>query len=239
MKDIKNAIQAQHEYRQALKVNPFEANIYEYLAPYGYTDLNDFTSDKIEYLLKNSNIPITITNPEMGIAITLDNFAQSQQQAMFCINNDKIYAWHCNDDIDTELFNDYGIPIYETGAEGGTILGSPDNLDIALVLSYDDFDERNFYKYFNNRLATCLSAALPGHEVVVDNNDILIDGKKVMGSSIAINDDCLLYVAHISFYDFSALTKILCNKDSSKMPGCIPAELSRATLLEEIKSWFK
>lgn len=235
MKDIINAIQAQQEYRQALEVNPFTANIYEYLAPYGYTDLDDFTSDKIEYLLKNSNIPITITNPEVGIAITLDNFAHGQQQVVFCINNEKIYAWHCNDDIDTELFGDYGIPIYETGA----ILGSPDDLDIALILSRDDFDECNFYKYFNNRLATCLSAALPKHEVVADNNDILIDDKKIMGSSIAINDDCLLYVAHISFYDFSALAKILCSKESTKTPGCVPAELSRATLIDEFKSWFE
>lgn len=239
MKDIKNAIQAQQEYRQALEVNPFTANIYEYLAPYGYTDLDDFTSDKIEYLLKNSDIPITITTPEVGIAMTLNNFSQGQSQVVLCINNEKIYAWHCNDDIDIELFNDYGIPIYETGAEGGTILGSPDDLDIALVLSRDDFDECNFYKYFNNHLAAYLSAALPEHEVVADNNDILIDGKKIMGSSIAISDECLLYVAHISFYDFSALAKILCSKESSKTPGCVPAELNRATLLEEIKSWFK
>lgn len=239
MKDIKNAIQAQQEYRQALEVNPFKTNIYEYLAPYGYTDLDDFTSDKIEYLLKNSNIPITITTPEVGIAITLDNFTHDQQQAVFGINNEKIYAWHCNDDINTELFNDYGIPIYETGTEGGTILGSPDDLDIALILSHDDFDECNFYKYFNNRLAAYLCAALPEHEVVADNNDILIDSKKIMGSSIAITDNCLLYVAHISFYDFSALAEILCDKNSNKTPGCVPAELSRATLLEEIESWFK
>ena len=54
MKDIQKAIQAQHKYRQALETNPFTANIYEYLAPYGYTDLDEFTSDKIKYLLKNS-----------------------------------------------------------------------------------------------------------------------------------------------------------------------------------------
>lgn len=239
MKDIQKAIQAQHKYRQALETNPFTANIYEYLAPYGYTNLGEFTSDKIKYLLKNSNIPITITNPEAGITMTLNNFSQGQSQVVLCINNEKIYAWHCNDDIDTELFNDYGIPIYETGAEGGTILGGPDDLDIAIILSHDDFDECNFYKYFNSRLATYLSAALPEHEVVVDNNDILIDGKKIMGSSIAISDECLLYMAHISFYDFSALAKILCSKESTKTPGCVPAELSRATLITELKSWFE
>ena len=140
MKDIKNAIQAQQEYRQALEVNPFTANIYEYLAPYGYTDLDDFTSDKIEYLLKNSNIPITITNPDECLQSDLMEILTAKQQLFISINNGKIFAWHQNDDIDTELFENYGIPIYETHGEGGTIISGPDDLDIALVLDRNDWD---------------------------------------------------------------------------------------------------
>ena len=119
MKDIQKAIQAQHKYRQALETNPFTANIYEYLAPYGYTDLDEFTSDKIKYLLKNSNIPITITNPDECLQSDLIEILTAKHQLFISINNGQIFAWHQNDDIDTELFESYGIPIYETHGEGG------------------------------------------------------------------------------------------------------------------------
>lgn len=238
MKDIKNAIQAQHKYRQALEVNPFEANIYEYLAPYGYTDLDDFTSDKIEYLLKNSNIPITITNPDECLQSDLLEILATKQQLFISINNGKIFAWHQNKDIDTELFENYGIPIYETHGEGGTIISGPDDLDVALVLDRNDWDIIKS-DYLLEALAQMVKKYLPNYTIEIDNNDILCDGKKIIGATTGEVGSKLLYMAHISFYDFSALTKILCNKDSNKTPGCMPAELSRATLLEEIKSWFK
>ena len=80
---------------------------------------------------------------------------------------------------------------------------------------------------------------LPNHTIEIDNNDILCDGKKIIGATTGEVNSKLLYMAHISFYDFSALAEILCDKNSSKTPGCVPAELSRATLLEEIESYFK
>ena len=75
--------------------------------------------------------------------------------------------------------------------------------------------------------------------IEIDNNDILCDGKKIIGATTGAVGSQSLYMAHISFYDFTALAEILCDKDSSKTPGCVPAELSRATLLEEIESYFK
>ena len=238
MKDIQKAIGAQKEYREALKLNPFCENISTYLAPYGYTNLDEFQQDKIDYLLKNGNIPIIITTPEDGIKTTLSNFNNKIEQAVLCINNDKIFAWQCDDAIDPALFEDYGIPLYGTKASGGTILGSPDDLDIAFIIS-TDYCEDISSEYFNHRLARCLQNHLPDYNITEDNNDILINDKKIVGTTTQINNNMFLYMAHISFYDFSALTKILCSKESTKTPGYMPAELSRATLLEEMKSWFK
>ena len=238
MKDIQKAIQAQHKYRQALEIDPFTANIYEYLAPYGYTNLDEFTSDKIKYLLKNSNIPITITNPDECLQSDLIEILIAKHQLFISINNGKIFAWHQNDDIDTELFKSYGIPIYETHGEGGTIISGPNDLDVALVLDRNDWDVIKS-NYFLEALAQMVKKYLPNHTIEIDNNDILCDGKKIIGATTGEVGSKLLYMAHISFYDFSALAEILCDKDSSKTPGCVPAELSRATLLEEIESYFK
>ena len=64
------------------------------MAPYGYTDLDEFTSDKIKYLLKNSNIPITITNPDECLQSDLIEILTAKQQLFISINNGKIFAWH-------------------------------------------------------------------------------------------------------------------------------------------------
>ena len=51
--------------------------------------------------------------------------------------------------------------------------------------------------------------------------------------------DMLLYMAHVSFSDMNDLTKILCPKQSTKVPGALPSDLDRATLITEFKSWFE
>jgi len=106
------------------------------------------------------------------------------------------------------------------------------------VLDRNDWDVIKS-NYFLEILAQMVKKYLPNYTIEIDSNDILCDGKKIIGATTGEVGSKLLYMAHISFYDFSALAKILCSKESTKTPGCIPAELSRATLLEELKSWLE
>lgn len=237
MKDIINAIKAQDEYCQALSTNPFNANIYEYLAPYGYTDLIEFKKDKLDYLFKHSNLPIITTNPDESLAADLVE-KLGQEQVFISINNGAIFAWHQDEDTDRDLYAANNVAIYETHGVGGTIISGPDDLDVAIILDHNNW-ELIKADYFIEKVAQALRDLLPEHEVVSDENDILVDGKKVIGMTHGKVGDMLLYMAHVSFSDMSELTKILCPKQSAKTPGALPSDLDRATLIAEFKSWFE
>lgn len=237
MKDIKNAIKAYSDYCEALSTDPFNANVYKYLAPYGYTDLDDFTKDKLDYLFKHSNLTITTTNPDESLMKDLIE-KMGQEQVFISINNGAIFAWHQDEDIDRDLYAANNVAIYETHGMGGTIISGPDDLDVAIILDHNNWAIIRA-NYFIEKVARALRDLLPGHEVVSDENDILVDNRKVIGMTSGKVGDMLLYMAHVSFSDMSDLTRILCPKQSTKTPGALPSELDRATLIDEFKSWFE
>lgn len=227
---------AYDEYLAAHAENPF-INIHDYLDAYGYFDLNEFQKDKTKYLLARSNIEIEITTPKESAVKTLDYVRRGREAVVLSIDNPTNFAWHQNEDIDYDKFAAAGFEIYETQTPGGTILGSPDDLGIAIFLSnqYEILD----FSFFNDLIVEYLRKSLVNHTIVKDSNDILINNKKIIGASAQAFEDKILYVAHVSFHDFSEEAAILCPKQSDKQPGCIPPGVARAALIEEIKQWFK
>ena len=70
-------------------------------------------------------------------------------------------------------------------------------------------------------------------EVVVDGNDILVDGYKVVGSSTYPDTMMFMLVAIISFSEKNDLINTICLKKSSKATGHIDF-MSAEALKEEV-----
>ena len=74
--------------------------------------------------------------------------------------------------------------------------------------------------------------------VVVDGNDILIDGAKVCGSTTYCKNGLFLFIAYFSFNDKTELIKNICNKETAKSPAYIDF-MTRNELKQEVAKWLR
>ena len=72
----------------------------------------------------------------------------------------------------------------------------------------------------------------------IDNNDILIDNKKVLGSASIATDNMFAFISHISFTDRSEYIQNICGVNTDKQPGFITPPLTREILINEVKLWL-
>ena len=76
--------------------------------------------------------------------------------------------------------------------------------------------------------------------IVIDNNDIMIDGKKVCGTTVYPTSEVFGFLAQFSFDDKSELISKICypsESDSNKIAGYID-KLTREELRKEVLEWL-
>ena len=75
---------------------------------------------------------------------------------------------------------------------------------------------------------------------IINGNDILIDGKKIMGSMQRNVGKVFVWAAQISFGDYTDIIAQVCNKQSTKQPSHIDnSRLSRDQLEKEVLEWLQ
>jgi lipoate-protein ligase A len=75
-------------------------------------------------------------------------------------------------------------------------------------------------------------------KVTVDNNDILVDGLKVCGSTVYNKNGLFLILVYFSFNDKTELINTICNKKTDKAPSYIDF-MTREELKQEVLSWLR
>lgn len=146
-----------------------------------------------------------------------------------------ISAWRGLDTpVDFNLCKELGVEVYEVGAPGGIIVTSPNDFSIEILIPENiDINDQCFLekfktyydKYFDN--------------VEINNNDILINGKKIQGSGSVRANGMYLFMTQVSFEDHFDIINQICQKKSSKQPGIIDSTiLSKQMLQEEVLSWL-
>ena len=74
-------------------------------------------------------------------------------------------------------------------------------------------------------------------DVVVDNNDILLSGKKVCGSTEYRMNNRFAFIAQFSFDDKLDLINKICPSTSGKIPHYL-TKITREQLRKEILTWL-
>lgn len=235
MKDIKGAIQAEDRYLLERLVYEHDVSIYDFIQPYGYMSLDEYQNDKKDYLLAHTEMEVYLTDMT-EIEDRVEANVINKIPSVFIPTADKQFAWvGVRDEIDVELFEQYGVHPYNMRYIGGTIISGPEDFSIAIITPsrygltcnyYTERIGRFLERYFDN--------------VVVTGNDILIDNKKVAGAVVREVNDVFLFATQISFKDRSTIIDRLCPPHGDKTPGCIDNSIiSRTELQNEILSWFK
>lgn len=235
-KNIELAIQKEEEYIQR-KVYQEDntANIYDYLAEAGYDDIEEFREDKTIYLLKHQNYIIDEV-PEIKEDCYVDKIKNKIPAFVYIIHSGNNFAFVPNTFDKDDILAEYNIiPArmnYE--AKNGVIITSDGDLRVVLIMP--DFIEIP-QNYFLIKIRDYLSKYFA--DVRIDNNDIMLNNKKVLGSGLKNENSMNVFMFQITFVDRSELIKKICTT-SIKEPGFIdPNIVSPEQLKNEFLSWLQ
>jgi len=230
---MKETIEQAYIAEQAyLKTDRQGKQLVDILAELNYT-LSEYFYDKKEYLLKKNTTYIELLDNDTLVDIydKVTGSMQKEEQAIYMSHNKDIFAWTGTDDFNEEKAKELGIEVHKMKYVGGTMITGPEDLSGAIIVSRKldiNFD------YFAKKVCTFLITA--GENAILDNNDILVDGKKVFGGAGYDTDTMYCFLFEATFSDHLDLIKEFC--DFKKEPGYIK-KTTKDALIEEILSWLQ
>lgn len=242
MAELIEAILEEQKYVEE-KLQGHQSNLLERLKPYGFNTLDEYFNEKREYLiLKDRDQLFNAWKPSRvevkdstWLREELIPYALNDQDGIYIYTTDTYFVTHGHEDkLDPEVVKTLNIDEILLEFNGGCFIGDSSTLAIMILSpSYIGIDlnyvlknyKQIFLKYFD--------------DVIIDNNDILINGKKVMASYEQLVKNIHLCGVVISFKDFTDIIKQACHKTINKKPGYIDSTiLSKEQLLEEVLSWL-
>lgn len=232
--NIKNAIEEEKLYVEERLNNQTGGSLIDRLSKYGYDSLSEYFEDKKDYLLKTTNFEFYTGDANGMLEIGREAFG-SKTPYVFIPTLAKTSIWKGLDAmIDRKICYMLDIDVFDVGANGGVIVTSPEDLSLEILIpdnldvDFNYFLER-FYKFYKKYF----------DDVVIDNNDILINGVKVQGSGYIENNGMFMFLSHISFVDNSKIIGQVCIKTSDKQAGWIDSNvLTKEMLYQEVMSWL-
>lgn len=229
MKDIVKAIEAEQDYIQ-LNLSGESPNIHDFLDTWGYSNLEEFHNDKIEYMLKCLNWDV-VHQPKIDLAVTYYDLENQIPAFMYSVFTGENYAFvKTNYEHDHNL-EDLGYKVIHMGynTRNGLILSFDGDLRVYLIVPNNiDVNAETFLIKMNDYLNGL------GLNSIVDGNDILVDGKKVCGSGMFVINDMLNIVYQINFTDHTDEIERICG-EMPKKPGYISQDILTP---EQLKNKF-
>jgi len=233
MKDLMLAMREEKLY-VADRMNDINTSFPERLSRYGYDSLEEYFTEKREYLFSQWKPEVYYVDVRT-LTTELENAVQNAQYGIYISVADGLYAFHGSDDIDYELCDQLGVCVAELYHQGGTIIGSSEDLGIEIIAPREIGLNP---AYILKKFYSIISQYEDGAEIV--GNDILVDGEKVLGSMSRDVGNAFVWAAQISFGEYTDVIEKVCRKKSHKKPGRIKhATLGRDKLEREVLKWLR
>lgn len=237
--NILQGIKIQEKYLHDIEENG-ESNIVfaDAIKDLGFSSLDDFFSQKALYQLRTSFRNQHYTTTPAQIMNLSRECIQNKQCAVIDadVENNCVHIGFGKDTvINTEYCKQHNIEVYPYDGYGGAIVSGTGDYNLTLIFSDNiDIDTSVILKQIQRILSKYFD------DVIVDSNDILIDGKKVMGATYAhANNMVFLGVAFAFVYQPDIVTAICGTPKTGKEIGCInPEILSRDQFKKELLSWL-
>lgn len=230
MKDIVKAIEAEKEYLKE-KLKGTQPNIHNYLDQWGYSDLEEFHNDKVEYQLKNLDWTVIKQYPIYNKSV-LEDYANRQKPLFtYMIESEEKHAYvrhNCNEEY-RNMLKENGFRVIDFGynASNGLILSYSG--DFRFVVMFKNNIDLNVGYMLNKINGYFLEVGLNS---LVSNNDILIDDKKVCGGASFEAGGMKGIVYQVTFTDHLDEINEICG-ERNKVPGFIPQDVLTAYQLKD------
>lgn len=230
-KNIALAYQEENRYYEDKhKLHSNTLNILDYISKAGYDSYNEYYSDLQEYLLRIQDYEI-VEEPEINADIPTPYLKNRKSAFLYALNCGVNYAFVPNSINNYATIVKLGYTPVKLGYDGssGPILSTDG--DLRIYLMYPSTIELS-YDYFSNKIVNFLSNHF--ENVRLDNNDVMIEGKKVIGGASAVMNNMRIVVFQVNFVDKLSDIQEICGI-TNKVPGYIDSSIVSA---EEFKNEF-
>lgn len=240
MNKIEQGIQINQEHllnvQNSIEENPSFA---DKILSLGFDSLEDFFTQKKIYLLQQS-VKDTICDVSNKEAIpSLFSLVEQETPGIVIVIAQEICV-HKGKGKESNLDEDYcaknNISIYPYDLYGGNILATPGDCSLGLVVPLDvDLDLRFVLEQIKSILDKYLD------NLSIQGNDILMDGKKIVGTSSLRTDKFFCFISHFSMNNKTELVEKVCGQPlTGKEVGFINQEiLSSNQLKQEVLRWLQ
>lgn len=205
----------------------------------GYDSIEDFFNDKREYDMQNVLRGKVYSVEPKDAMPTLRTLVSNHQFGIVSVYTTETCVHHGRDDskfLNYDYCSVNNIPIYTYDSFGGNIVATEGDYSLALLVPQSTDITVSFVLENIKRI---LSKHLK--DVTIDNNDILVDGKKVVGITNFGTDDIFFSICHFSMSPKSDLILNICGEPTTnKTPWYIDSDLlTTEELMGEMLSWLQ
>lgn len=237
MADIINAIKVEEEYIQYRLNNEEPFILIDEIKKCGFDNLNDYFKAKELYLFSTLNFNVIEKPMPYGLdevfkvleSKSLSAIVVDWEDTLVLCGEDGVKTF--NEDYCKE--NDILVRLIHTG--GGTIFGTKGDFSLGISIPSNMFTDTNFIL---NKMADIIQK-YTSETVVVDRNDILINGYKVCGSANYRLNDIIMIVFYFSFSDKLDLISKICTTDKVSKPIGHINSMTREEFKKEVREWLR
>lgn len=232
MNKLLKAIETEREYLDLRLKGEEPWHFVDKVKELGFSDLEDYFKEKRKFLFNQISFEYLEKYPSECIKEVLRMINEKVTGVLF-VNSSNPFIFCGNDcDYDEEYCKENNISVYPIFTNGGCIVSSPGDFSLGICVPNSEQVDCEYILQ-----GICNIMCKYNDNVSVDGNDILINGKKVLGSAHYQQNGMFMFVAHMSFSDSSALVKRICKKTSLKEPGYI-VDMTREQFRCEVESWL-
>ena len=205
-------------------------SLIDIIADYGFESLTEYHEQKSIYQLTQTDFVVMHTTDDRAFT-DISAILTDEQPTVLFEKHTEPFVYLGSKEYNAEAIENSGIKAYDGGYLGGTIVGGAGDLSVGIFYS-SSIDIRE--GYLLGKFAEILQSN--GVAAVADNNDILADGKKVIGTACLATETFYGFVAYISFSDNTELVTQICG-ESEKKPGYITG-MTVDEFMEAVRQWL-
>jgi hypothetical protein len=233
MSDIVKAIEKEKEYISYRMKGQEPFHLVDAIKECGFESLEKYFEAKSIYEFSNLSFEVIETTPSKAIEDVMDVMAKRKTAVLFA-DTERTIVWNGNNSAFNETYcAECNIPIYQLQTGGGTIVSTAGDLNIGICVP----QELGNAQIVLNGLAKILRKYTDMAVEVVDN-DILVGGYKVVGSSTYNINGMFMFITPVSLSEKSELIRNICKKHSVKQHRHIDF-MDNTTLRQEVAEWLR
>lgn len=231
-------INSQHQYNVMNDI-PEDVSFYDQITALGYDSIMQFFEEKAVYDMQSSLRGNLVSVHMSDLLPVVSNILAQGRSAIISIYTDETCVCHGENAeklLNSEYCIEHDIPIYPYDSFGGNIVATEGDFGLAIIMpTVIDMSIDKILDNFRNILSNHFT------DVTIDGNDILIDGKKVVGSGSFSEGNSFILLAYFSMSDKGELISTICGDPmTGKIPGHIDEQIVTAEdLHEEVTSWLQ